>query len=265
MFKGQTFYHQHIRKAIIAFGTIFNNIVIERRNASNEIVQSIRVPLSYSPKQKFLARIDAVSTANPAEAAITLPRIGFEITGLTYNPSRKISLLTKNRAVGEGDSPNQLRTQFTSTPYDLTISMFVMAKNQDDGLQIIEQILPFFNPDFNVTINDIPEMGIKRDLKINLDGVSFTDDYAGDYTQRRTLIWDLNFTLGLNFYGPVTKQGIIRTAIATAFDDPRLLSGSNSDTEVGRRYTVTTDPADATPETGEWDYIETFEDVFGNE
>lgn len=265
MFKGQTFYHQHIRKAIIAFGTIFNNIVIERTNSSDEIVQSIRVPLSYSPKQKFLARIDAVSTANPAEAAITLPRIGFEITGLSYNPSRKVSLLTKNVAVGAGDDTNKLRTQFTSTPYDMNISMFIMSKNQDDGLQIIEQILPFFNPDFSVSINDIPEMGIKRDLQIILNNISFEDDYTGDYTQRRTLIWTLDFTLGLNFYGPVNLQGYIRTAIANTFNDPNMVSGTQSDTTVGRKYTVTTDPSDVTPETGSWDYIETFEDIFGDE
>ena len=173
MFLRQHFYHQHIRKAIIAFGTIFNQINVKRFNADQEVVQSVRVPLAYSPKNKFLARIAEVPDTVTQSTAIILPRMGFEITGLQYNPAKKINLLTKNVAVGQGDDPNKLRAQFTSTPYDMSVSLYVMAKNQDVGLQIIEQILPFFNPDFCVTVNDIPAMGIKRDLQITLDNISY--------------------------------------------------------------------------------------------
>lgn len=124
MFLRQHFYHQHIRKAIIAFGTIFNQITVKRFNADQEIVQSIRVPLAYSPKNKFLARIAEVPSTTTQSTAIILPRMGFEITGLQYNPAKKINLLTKNVAVGQGDDPNTLRTQFTSTPYDMNVSLY---------------------------------------------------------------------------------------------------------------------------------------------
>lgn len=254
MFLRQHFYHQHIRKAIIAFGTIFNQITVKRYNSNNETVQSVRVPLAYSPKNKFLARIAEVPAPNTKPTAIILPRMGFEITGLQYNPAKKINLLTKNVAVGSGDDPNTLRTQYTSTPYDMSVSLFIMSKNQDDGLQIIEQILPFFNPDFCVTVNDIPAMGIKRDLQITLDSINYEDNYEGDYMQRRSIIWTLNFTLGLNMYGPVEQQGIIRTSIANTYTD---IDQPNYQ----QKYQVTTTPNDATPE-GTWDYVEQFDETY---
>jgi hypothetical protein len=254
MFLRQHFYHQHIRKAIIAFGTIFNQITVKRYNSDRETVQSIRVPLSYSPKNKFLARIAEVPSTTTQAAAITLPRMGFEITGLQYNPSRKISVLTKNMAVGEGDSPNKLRSQLTSTPYDMTVALSIVAKNQDEALQIVEQILPFFNPDFCVTITDIPEMGIKRDLQITLDSVNYEDNYEGDYSQRRTIIWTLSFTLGINLYGPVDLQNIIRTSIANTYTD---LQQPNFQ----QKYQVTTNPSDAAV-TDDWDYVEQFDESF---
>lgn len=254
MFLRQHFYHQHIRKAIIAFGTIFNQITVKRYNSSKEVVQSLRVPLAYSPKNKFLARIAEVPTANTQPTAIILPRMGFEITGLQYNASKKITLLTKNVAIGQGDDTNKVRTQFTSTPYDMSVSLYIMAKNQDDGLQIIEQILPFFNPDFNVTVNDIPEMGIKRDLQIILDNISYEDNYEGDYLQRRSIVWTLNFTLGLNMYGPVDQQGIIKTAIANTYTDLEQ-------TNYQQRYQVTTTPSDATV-LDDWSYVEQFDEIY---
>ena len=180
--------------------------------------------------------------------------MGFEITGLQYNPARKINLLTKNVAVGQGDDPNTLRTQFTSTPYDMNVSLYIMAKNQDDGLQIIEQIIPFFNPDFCVTVNDIPSMGIKRDLQIILDNISYEDNYEGDYLQRRSIIWTINFTLGLNLYGPVEQQNIIRTSIANTYTD---IDQPNYQ----QQYQVTTTPGDAAV-TDNWDYVEQFDEFF---
>lgn len=254
MFLKQHFYHQHIRKAIIAFGTIFNQITVERKNSAGEVAKSIRVPLAYGPKQKFLARIASVPGNDPASVAITLPRIGFEITGLQYNPEQKLSILQKNIAVGLNDNTDIVRTQFVSTPYQLSIGLFVITKNQDDGLQIIEQILPFFNPDFNVTITDIPEMGIKRDLQIILDNISYEDNYEGEFTQRQSIIWNLNFTLGLNFYGPVDQQGYIKTAIANTY------TGMDN-TFDAIKYQVTYTPEDATY-LDDWDYVEQFDETF---
>lgn len=216
MFRGQHFYHQHVRKAIIAFGMIFNNINVVR-DKDDVAVQTLRVPLAYSTKQKFLSRIALIDSAEARnETAITLPRMGFEITSLDYDPSRKISLVQRNKAV-DGTS-NSVRTSFTSTPYNLSIAMYVFAKNQEDGLQIVEQILPFFNPDFNVTVNDLPEMGIKRDIKITLDSISYDDQYEGDFAARQSIIWTLNFTMRLNFYGNVSNINIIKETISNLYD-----------------------------------------------
>lgn len=250
MFLKQHFYHQHIRKAIIAFGTIFNQITVERKNADGVISQALRVPLSYAPKQKFLSRITGLTSNNdPYPVATILPRIGFEITGLQYNPSKKLSVVQKSLAVGTNDEANKVRTQYVSTPYDLDISLYILTKNQDDGLQILEQILPFFNPDFNVSINDVPEMGIKRDLQIVLESIGYEDIYEGSFTERQSVVWTLNFRLGLNFYGPVSVQGYIKTAIVNTYID----DGDEKST-----YQVSYTPEDASV-LDEWEYVEQFD------
>lgn len=222
MFKGKQFYHQHIRKAIIAFGTIFNNINIERKDSTDTQVQTLRVPLAYSTKQKFLTRIDQTPTVESrGDVAMILPRMGFELLGLTYDATRKVSVLQKHRKTDSSDALS-VKSQFVSTPYDLTIALYIFAKNQDDGLQILEQVLPYFNPDFNITINDLPEMGITRDIKIVLDSVGYEDSTTGTFADRQSIIWSLNFTLKLNFYGHVADQGIIRKSIASVFQNPEL-------------------------------------------
>ena len=223
MFKGKTFYHEHVRKAIIAFGTIFNNINIERKNTSDTLIQTLRVPLAYSTKQKFLSRIEQIPTVESrGEVAIVLPRMGFEIIGLNYDPTRKVSPIQQHRKTNTSNALS-VKSQFVSTPYDLTLSLFIFAKNQDDGLQILEQILPFFNPDFNITVNDLPEMGITRDIKIVLDGIGYEDNTAGAFADRQSLVWTLNFTMKLNLYGYVGDQNVIRESIATIYQNPDLV------------------------------------------
>jgi hypothetical protein len=224
MFKDKQFYHSTTKKAIIAFGTIFSNIQVERKNSAGEVAQSIRVPLAYSPKQKFLSRIAAIpDVESRGEVAITLPRMGFEITGIAYDPNRKISPINKNVAL-HTDSTLTARTSFVSTPYDLNLTLYSFAKNQEDALQIAEQIMPHFNPDFNVTVNDLPEMGIKRDIKIILDSITYEDQYEGSYSgDRQSIIWSFNFTMKLNYYGFVGTQGMIRKVIASTWQNPELL------------------------------------------
>ena len=179
MFKNVQFYHEHIRKAIVAFGMVFNNIRIARDDTAGNIAQVMRVPLAYSTKQKFLSRIALIPDAESrGEVAIVLPRMGFEIQQLTYDPARKVSPIQRNKAVGVGDDANTVRSSFVSTPYNMSVSLYVFAKNQEDGLQIVEQILPFFNPDFNVTVNEMPSLNIKRDIKITLDGIDYDDNYV---------------------------------------------------------------------------------------
>ena len=219
MFKNQYFYHKHTKKAIIVFGTIFNNIQIERKDSAGVTQQTIRVPLAYSPKEKFLSRIAAVpDTDSRGEVAISLPRMGFEITGLNFDPSRKLSPVQKNVSA-TSDGQNNFSKTFVSTPYDMQVSLYVFAKNQEDALQVVEQIMPYFNPDFSVTINDLPELGIKRDIKIVMDSVTFEDNYEGDFASRRSIIWSLNFTMKLNFYGNVDAQGFIKKSVAQLFEN----------------------------------------------
>lgn len=241
MFKNKQFYHEHIKKAITAFGMIFNNININRIDGSNVVQQVIRVPLSYSTKQKFLSRIALISDADArGEVAITLPRMGFEIQGFDFDASRKVSPIQKNKAIIDGQAVTGVNRTYVSTPYNMSLSLYVFAKNQEDGLQIVEQIMPFFNPDFNITVNELPELGIKRDIKITLDSIDYDDDYEGEFAKRVSIIWTLNFTMRLNFYGHVGDQGIIRSAIANAYATPNTLSSSNDYTKVTTSVGATT-------------------------
>ena len=259
MFKDTTFYHQHIRKAIIAFGTIFNNINIERKNSAGAIAQVIRVPLAYSTKQKFLTRIYRVTDSTTrGEVAITLPRMGFEIQGINYDPSRKTTVVQKNKAVGAGDNVNTVRTAFNSTPYNMNLALYIFAKNQDDGLQCLEQIIPYFNPDFNVTVNDLPELGIKRDIKITLDNVQYEDENEGDFASRLSIVWTLNFTMRLNFYSNVANQGVIKKAIADIYNDPTMSLSTLNDRA---RYQASVTPSTATPSDA-YTFLEEFDATF---
>jgi hypothetical protein len=244
------FYWGTIRKSIVAFGNIFNDIYLDRLDASGNVIQSIKVPLAYAPRQKFLARINAEPDLPDEKFQISLPRMAFEMTGLSYDPTRKLSLVQQNRTVNNTTTTST--TQFVPTPYNVSVSLYVYSKNQDDGLQILEQILPYFNPDFNVTINAVPAMNIKNDLLIALDNVNYEDTYEGDFRSRRSILWTLNFTLKLNFFGPASRQSLIRTSIANIFND-------EARTQQIKRYTVTVDPSTAVPG-DDVDFIETFED-----
>lgn len=241
MFKNQQFYHQHIKKAITAFGLIFTNININRVDGSNVTQQVLRVPLSYSTKQKFLSRIALISDADTrGEVAITLPRMGFEIQGFEFDPARKVSPIQKNKAIIDGQAVTGTNRAYVSTPFNMSLSLYIFAKNQEDGLQIVEQILPFFNPDFNITVNELPELGIKRDINIRLDSVDYNDDYEGEFAARQSIIWTLNFIMKLNFYGYVSNQNIIRTAIANTYATPETLRSANDYVKITASITTTT-------------------------
>ncbi len=263
MFKDTTFYHNHIRKAIIAFGTIFNDINIERKNSAGAIAQSMRVPLAYSTKQKFLTRIARVPDATTrGEVALTLPRMGFEIIGLNYDPARKTQVINKNKAVGTGDDVNTVRVSFNSTPYNMSLALYIFAKNQDDGLQCLEQVIPYFNPDFNVTINDLPEMGIKRDIKITLDNVGYEDEYEGEFANRLSVVWTLNFTMRLNFYSNVSNHDVIKKAIATVYNDTNMTLNTTTNASKAK-ITASVNPLNATP-SDTYSFLEEFDEEFEN-
>ena len=172
---GQQFYHETIRKIIVGFGTTFNNINLVRKDSSGNVAQSMKVPLAFGPREKFLVRLRSDADLS-SKVAITLPRIGFEIQNLSYDPARKLSRVQKFKKV-KGNTSRQLDTQFMPVPYNLEIVLYVLAKQSDDALQIVEQILPFFQPDYTITINDMADMGIKRDVPIVLNSISYEDNY----------------------------------------------------------------------------------------
>ena len=235
---GQQFYNETIRKVVIAFGTMFNDIHLVRKDNSGTIIQTMKVPLAYGPRQKFLVRLreDADLTK---QVAVTLPRIGFEITGLSYDPARKLNRVQKFRKV-KGGNNKQLDTQYMPVPYNVDFELYVLSKQSDDALQIVEQILPFFQPDYTVTINDNTEMGTKRDVPVILNSVSYEDDYEGDFTSRRSIIYTLSFTTKFYLYGPVTSSKVIKTVQIDQYTD---LPDKSPKRE--QRYTVTPDPSTA--------------------
>ena len=246
----QSFYWGTIRKSIIAFGNLFNSLQINRRNATGDVVQTLRVPLAYASRQKFIAKIQAQPGSATTSFETYLPRMSFEVIGINYDPNRRVSLVQQNRAVNS--TTTTLNSQYAPTPYNIDVNLYIYSKNQDDGLQIVEQILPYFNPDFNLSLNAIPALGIKNDLPIILNSVNYEDDYEGSFTQRRAIIWTLSFTMKLNFFGPINKQGIIRSATVTTYNDAALSNTFST-------YNVSVDPTTAIP--GDTiDFVETFED-----
>ena len=235
---GQQFYHETIRKVIVAFGTMFNNVQLVRKDNDGNIIQTMKVPLAYGPRQKFLVRLNEDADLSKA-VAVTLPRIGFEIQNLSYDPARKLNRVQKYKKIKTGRS-NKLETQFMPVPYNLSVQLYVMAKQSDDALQIVEQILPFFQPDYTLTINDMADMGIKRDVPIILESISYEDNYQGDFETRRALIYTLDFTAKFYLYGPVTSTSVIKTVQIDQYAD---LEDNAPRRE--QRYTVTPKPANA--------------------
>ena len=204
---GQYYYHEILRKTIIAFGTIFNDIHIRHRDGAGKETSDMRVPLAYGPMQKFLARLEQQADLNRA-TQITLPRMSFETTNIAYDATRKGGI-TQTFKASDG---SKLRKVFMPVPYNLSFELNILVKLNDDALQIIEQILPYFQPSFNVTIDLVNVIGEKRDVPIVLDNISFQDDYEGDFTTRRALIYTLNFTAKTYLFGPVSdsSEGLIK-------------------------------------------------------
>jgi hypothetical protein len=214
---GSQYYHGTLRKYIISFGNLFNDIVIARLNTAGERIQSIAVPLAYGPKEKFLVRLRQDPNLDQA-VAITLPRMGFEITGMTYAPARKLSSTLKNVTL-KSDDNDRLKTQYVPVPYDINILLSIFVSNADDGAQILEQILPYFRPEFTTNVRLIPEMNVVVDTPVVLQDISIEDTYEGDFDTRRALIYNLTFSMKAYIYGPVANQGVIKRSITNIFGD----------------------------------------------
>lgn len=207
---GNYFYHKSISKTVIAFGTLFNNIQIRHFDDNDNPLSVLKVPLAYGPVQKFLARLEQ-NQSGDRKIAITLPRMSFEMVSIDYDPTRKASAIQTFKTAEASDGSSYKRV-YMPVPYNIGFELNILAKVQDDVLQIVEQILPYFQPSFNVTVNMIPSIGEKRDIPVILNRVGFRDDYEGDYTTRRLITYTLNFTAKTYLFNeiPQDDQGLIK-------------------------------------------------------
>jgi len=197
------FYHEILRRTIIGFGSLFNEISIKHTNSDGVVIDAIKVPLAYGPTQKFLARLEQVPNLNKP-TQITLPRMSFEFTGLTYDASRKVTttqtFTTKDAATG-----TETKKVFMPVPYNMQFELSIMSKLNDDALQIVEQILPYFQPSYTLTVELVDSINEKRDIPIVLENITMQDDYEGNFTTRRVLIYTLRFTAKTYLFGPVSS------------------------------------------------------------
>ena len=210
------FYNEGMRKMTVAFGQVFNNIQIKRQG-SDSTIQSIRVPLAYAPKEKFLVRLDQQPNLEDRQFAVTLPRMGFEISGIEYDGSRKLTKVQKFKSTKTNSGV--MNFNYMPVPYNISYNLYCFTATAEGGLQIVEQILPYFQPDYTVTINVVPEMGIKRDVPIVLNNINYEDSYSGDFESRRAVIYTLNFTAKTYLYGPASTQKVIRETQADMHTD----------------------------------------------
>ena len=197
------FYNEILRRTIIGFGTLFNSISIKQSGGDTD-ASIIRVPLAYGPTQKFLARLTQSPDLNKA-TSLSLPRMSFEFTGLTYDPGRKVTTTQKIIIQNpDSDTPDEKKA-YMPVPYNMQFELAVMTKLNDDALQIVEQILPYFQPSYNLTVNLVGSINEKRDIPIVLENITMQDDYEGDFESRSVLMYTLRFTAKTYLFGPVTE------------------------------------------------------------
>jgi hypothetical protein len=206
---GSPFYFGLIRKYVILMGTLLNQIRITRTNKTGEVVSLLQIPITYAPKDKMLARVMQDPGLDVGSAVAPLPMISFEMGKMVYDGSRKLNTIGKVSVKNNSDL-NKFKYQYNPVPYNIEFKVYVYAKNAEDGTKIIEQILPYFTPDWTTTCNLIPEVGITMDIPIILNNISYSDNYDGEYKDRRAIIWQLDFVLKGYLYGPVKSSGIIK-------------------------------------------------------
>ena len=212
---GHTWYFSTMRKYVILFGTLFNDIHITRTNSAGVTVDLLKIPLSYAAKEKMLSRLENDPNID-RQTALILPRMSFEMTSISYDQQRKLNTLGRI-AVKDATNPNKLKYQYNPVPYNFDFRLSVYVKNAEDGTKIMEQILPFFTPDWTATVALIPEMNVNMDIPVILNNVTVEDSYDGKFEDRRALIWTLDFTLKGYIYGPVKKRNIIKFANTTFY------------------------------------------------
>jgi hypothetical protein len=226
---GNYFYHEKIRKCVAIFGRMFNDVYIIRKNSSGGGTSQLKVPLAYAPKQKYLDRIrENNDLDNDQQVAIKLPRMSFEITNFAYDTSRQLTKTSTFNTIGT-DASNRKKF-FPPVPYTINFQLNVYAKTQDDALQIVEQIIPYFNPQYTLTIKPFPTdyPDFKEDIPIIIQGLAFQDDFEGAMDNRRTIVYQLDFEMKISFHGPISTSGIIRQVETDLFDINTGLRDSDS-------------------------------------
>ena len=241
---GTHFYHKRVRSAVSVFGSLFNNLYVLRQNSAGETISQVKVPLSYAPKRNFLARIEAMTNGEQNErvVAIKLPRMSFEINGIAYDETRQLNKMNNLNKVLAGSTISRQKL-FTATPYNINFDLNVYAKSQDDALQIVEQIFPFFTPQYTVTVKPFSNItDLTEDVPITLTSTNFSDDFEGSIEQRRTIIYTLSFEMKINFYGPLNQSKIIREVSNNIF----IIDSAGSSGDYIKTQQITPTPAGVT-------------------
>ncbi len=197
------FYHEILRRTIISFGTLFNGMTIKHKDSDGETGSVIRVPLAYGPTQKFLARLEQSPDLNKS-VQITLPRMSFEMIGMQYDPARKVTT-TQTFLAGSDSDKSVNKKAYMPVPYNMQFELAIMCKLNDDALQLIEQILPYFQPQYSLTVDLVESLGEKRDIPVTLENITMVDDYEGDFSTRRVLLYTLRFSAKTYLFGPVSS------------------------------------------------------------
>ena len=228
---GARFYHETTRRYVAMFGTLFNDIIIDRNDNSGTRIQRLKIPLAYAPMQKFLARLREDPALNAP--AMTLPRMSFEIVGMMYDGERKLTGSMRN-SIPYTSNDNQYKSMLTPAPYNIEFQLNIMAKYNEDGTKILEQILPYFKPDFTPSVKMIDDLEYYLDVPIVLNSVTVEDTYEGSFEDRRALIWTLNFTVKAWYFGPVTDKKVIKFSKVNTY--------TSLDTTANTEYSVTVQP-----------------------
>lgn len=223
MLSNAHFYHKLTRKYVVLFGNMFNNITLVRTNKdTNAEIERFKIPILYAPKEKYYARLQSDPDLQ-RELQVSLPRLSFELTAFTYDATRKQNSLLK---AASANTSTRATMQYMGVPYDLNFELNLYTRNIDDGTHVVEQILPYFNPDYTISTNLIPELGFERDIPIILKSVRNNIEHEGNFDAIRFVTWTLEFTMKVHYYGPVSTPKIIRKIDTNIYNDPKLSTGS---------------------------------------
>lgn len=220
MIFGHDFYHGTLRRYIIMFGNIFNEIQVERYDSNGSVIQNVNVPIEYGPKQKFIRRVTTDPQIGREQFSTQLPRLGFEMNGITYASQRKLNTGLKIKK-GIDTGGTDFATVYTPIPYDMAFTLSIMTRFAEDGIQLVEKIVPFFTPDYTVTVKALPEVSLNLDVPIELLSISNSDSYEGDFDSRRLITWDLAFNVKGYLFGPLQKTKYITGVEVNLFDDSK--------------------------------------------